>query len=145
MTPYGVQLKQRNEGELMEQAEVSSKKQKGISKTDLACAAAITTIFTNLAQSYSESLTEEDSSFLLVLLTDANIPAMASIMTVVITWSLSLVRSLLAKRHKKIRFDDKLAHLDHCILSENDEVNKSKLIKLRSKLIAKEALETLKD
>ncbi len=128
----------------MEQAQVSTVTQKGISKTDLACAAAITTIFTNLLQTYAKQLSQDDPSFLTALLTESNIAAMASIVTVVLTWLLSTFRGWRSKRHKKMRFDDKLAHLDYCIGKEHDQNKKQKLQQSRSELIDKEVQETLK-
>ncbi|EHA1126168.1 hypothetical protein FG475_13670 [Vibrio navarrensis] len=127
----------------MDQVQVSTDTQKGISKTDLACAAALTTIFTNLMQTYAKQLPHDDPSFLFALLTESNIAAMASIVTVVLTWLLSIVRGWRSKRHKKMRFDDKLAHLDYCIRKEDDENKKQKLQQLRSELIEKEVQETL--
>ncbi len=127
----------------MEQAQASTDTQKGISKTDLACAAAITTIFTNFMQTYAKQLSQDDPSFLVALLTESNIAAMASILTVVLTWLLSIVKGWRSKRHKKMRFDDKLAYLDYCIDKEHDEDKKKKLQQSRSELIAKEVDKTL--
>ncbi|EKO3395752.1 MULTISPECIES: hypothetical protein [Vibrio] len=128
----------------MDQAQASTDTQKGISKADLACAAAITTIFTNLMQTYAKQLPQDDPSFLVVLLSESNIVAMASIVTAVLTWLLSIAKDWRSKRHKKMRFDDKLAHLDYCIDKEHDENEKKELQKLRSELIAKEVQETVK-
>lgn len=127
----------------MDQAQASTDTLKGISKTDLAWAAAITTIFTNFMQTYAKQLSQDDPSFLVALLTESNIAAMASILTVVLTWLLSIVKGWRSKRHKKMRFDDKLAYLDYCIDKEHDEDTKKKFQQSRSELIAKEVDKTL--
>jgi hypothetical protein len=127
----------------MDQAQASTDTKNGITKTDLAWAAAITTIFTNLMQTYAKQLPQDDPSFLVALLSESNIVAMASIVTVVLTWLLSVAKGWRSKCHKKIRFDDRLKHLDYCIGKEHDEDEKKKLQKLRSELIAKEVQETL--
>ncbi|EGR4408007.1 hypothetical protein ACPF0Q_000682 [Vibrio cholerae] len=128
----------------MDQAQASTDTKKGITKTDLACAAAITTIFTNLLQTYAKQLAQDAPSFLTALLTESNIAAMASIVTVVLTWLLSNFNGWRSKRHKKMRFDDKLAYLDYCIGKEHDENKKQKLQQSRSELIEKEVQETVK-